>query len=184
MTIDVAPTGNEHRKYHIAHLRTKSYIWKDKDGNKLEKPVDAINPRGGMTLAFRVTETTNKNDYPSIKISYGMAICHDVDRYNKEDGRNEAMKRANIALDTNIRPFDKFGTFSGSGTFVIDLPPSLILPNQELCSSKFLHTCILRAIFRDVQKCMKRKEIPHHYKELFYQHYETLDFKQDPEPSE
>lgn len=147
MTIEAVKTANGYRKYHLTHLRNLE---------ALPNGEIAIAPKGGVTVAYRVSPGVNENNYPAIIVEYGIAVCSLEDRYIRKDGRNCAMGRADAAVagrgaDLSIftRPINPNSHFSGNGRLVLDLPPTLIYPSEELVPSRFLHVSIVRAILTD-----------------------------------
>jgi len=149
---------DHHRQYHITHLR------------KEDRVMEEVDPKGGITLAFKVYRHTKPSGYPGFTIYYGIAICNDKDRYDKRIGREIAIERANDAGLFQWELFemgspltkedwtDDYGTceitlheeatFTGCGSFSIDLAPEMVTAKSELVPSRFLHIAVVREIMK------------------------------------
>lgn len=100
MTIEVAAKPVPHRAYHIMHLRERSpHAVQDSANNTI--PAGTITPNGGLTIAFKVAPFVKETGWAAVQVTYGVAICSPLDRYERKKGRELAMFRADMFKEEN-----------------------------------------------------------------------------------
>lgn len=103
MTIEVQPDDTSHRAYHLTHLRMSQ---KNSDG------AVEVNPKGGVTIAYKVSEKIKESGHPAVLVLYGLALCQKNDRYERDLGRQQAMFRVDNYASEDCKLFRRLpGTF-------------------------------------------------------------------------
>lgn len=120
-----------HRLNHISHHRLSSFIT-DENGD------DEVLPWGGATLLFRPKPAELKDDTGRVMVGvffyYGIAVCGEMDLYNRKLGvkiaterLDEFLARPPIKFEDEISCFDDTGNFTGAGAIFIENFPLELL---------------------------------------------------------
>lgn len=93
MSIEVqALSETAHRAYHITHLRRSNMP-------------GVLNPCGGVTVTYKVSEKIKESGHPTMLVRYGLAVCREDDRYERAAGRELAMHRVDTFAKEGAKLF-------------------------------------------------------------------------------